>query len=191
MHDLFDPTDTWVAIDFETATSDRYSACSVGIAVVQHGGIVDRSTWLIQPPGNLYDSRNTRVHGLAAADTACAPRYADVFASISPFLQGRRVLAHSAAFDISVLRAVHDYYDVALPELEYACSCAMTRRAFPSLPNHRLPTVCDHCGIELDHHDAGSDSTACALVALNCRDAVGVATIQEAVESLGVAIRRA
>ena len=31
----------------------------------------------------------------------------------------------------------------------YACTCQMSRRLLPGLPNHRLNTLCDHLGIEL------------------------------------------
>lgn len=100
------------------------------------------------------------------------------------------MLAHSASFDISVLRALHDRYRIPLPNAQYACSVALARRAFPRLYNHKLPTVCDHCGIELKHHDAASDAIACALVALNCRDAIGAPSVTGAIEELGVRVHR-
>ena len=45
-----DPTDTWIAIDFETATSNPNSACALGVAVLQHGEIASTGAWLIKPP---------------------------------------------------------------------------------------------------------------------------------------------
>jgi len=181
-----DPTDTWIAIDFETATADPNSACSLGVAVLQSGALTSSGAWLIQPPGNRYDRQNIAVHGISPRNTRRSPTYADLYPSIAPFLQQRFVLAHWASFDISVLRALHAYYNIPLPDAQYACSCRMAQRAFPRLQNHRLPTVCDHCGIPLRHHDAASDAVACAQIALNCRDAAGVASIHEAVRALGV-----
>ncbi len=181
-----DPDDTWIAIDFETATSERDSACSLGVAVIAEGTVVSTADWLIRPPGNRYDHRNIEVHGITPSRTQSAPTYAELFSAIEPFLQGRRVLAHWASFDISVLRALHSHYRIPLPQTLYTCSCQMARRAFPQLRNHQLPTVCDHCGIVLQHHDAASDALACAHVALSCRDALGVATVQDAVDRLGL-----
>lgn len=43
----------------------------------------------------------------------------------------------------------------------------MGKRAYPYLPNHKLNTLCDHLQLSLDHHKAGSDSRACALLLLN------------------------
>ena len=183
-------TDTWVAIDFETATSARVSACSLGVAVIEDGELATTASWLMRPPGNRYDQRNIAVHGITPAQTLLAPSYAELYGEIEPFLAGGRVLAHSASFDISVLRALHDHYRLPVPNAEYACSVAMARRAFPHLANHKLPTVCRHCGIELHHHDAASDAVACARIALNCREAVGAMSVAEAIGELGVRVRR-
>ena len=38
------------AIDFETATFERHSACEVGVCIVQNSQIVETKTWLIKPP---------------------------------------------------------------------------------------------------------------------------------------------
>ncbi len=37
----------------------------------------------------------------------------------------------------------------------------------PELPNHKLNTMCNHLGIPLDHHRAGSDSRACGALLLH------------------------
>ncbi|TDB38032.1 MAG: exonuclease [Actinobacteria bacterium] len=183
-------SDTWVAIDFETATASRDSACALGIAVIEDGAVAATASWLMRPPGNRYDPRNIGVHGITPSQTLLAPSYAELYGSIEPFLAGRHVLAHSASFDVSVLRAVHDHYRIPLPNTHYACSVALARRAFPYLHNHKLPTVCDHCGIELQHHDAASDAIACARIALNCRDAIGASSVHDAIAELGVRVRR-
>jgi len=177
--------DTWVSLDFETATGSRDSACALGIAVIENGRVVSSSSWLIKPPGNDYSSWNIRVHGIRPEDTRSSPDYADLYPSICDLLEGRFVLAHWASFDMSVLRSVHASYGIPLPNLRYACSCAMARRAFPALPNHKLPTVCDHCGIVLEHHhDAAEDAVACAEVALHCRRTTGTRSLHEAVRLL-------
>ena len=40
----------------------------------------------------------------------------------------------------------------------------MSRRLLPQLPNHKLNTLSDYLGLELDHHHAGSDSLACGEI---------------------------
>ena len=69
----------FVAIDFETANSERSSVCSVGIVVVREGEIVQKHYALIQPEPNYYNFHNTRVHGLSAKDTQqCSAEYGKI-----------------------------------------------------------------------------------------------------------------
>jgi hypothetical protein len=76
--DNFDPSDSWVAIDFETATGARDSACALGIARVCDGEVVSSGAWLIKPPGNVYDHWNIRVRGITPDRTAHAPSFAEL-----------------------------------------------------------------------------------------------------------------
>ena len=52
----------FVAIDFETATSRRDSACAVGLAAGCDGRIVASRTYLIRPPTPAFSF--TGIHGL-------------------------------------------------------------------------------------------------------------------------------
>ena len=46
---------TFTTIDFETATSNRNSACAVGIVTVENRIITEEYYTLIQPPNNEYN----------------------------------------------------------------------------------------------------------------------------------------
>ena len=46
----------------------------------------------------------------------------------------------------------------------YVCTCQMSRRLLPRLPDHKLSTLCAYLDLELDHHRAGSDSMACGEI---------------------------
>ena len=180
------PPDTWVAIDFETATREANSACALGVAVVTGDHVVRSESWLIQPPFNEYEYRNVLVHGITAEDTALAPDFGELWWEIGPILSAGPLLAHNAAFDIRVLRALIASHKIFAPSYEYVCTVNLARRAFPELPNHKLNTVCEHRGIALVHHDAASDAIACANLALECATATGALSIAEAVEMMGV-----
>lgn len=182
--------DTWVAIDFETATREPTSACAVGIAIVRGGRIAERGSWLVQPPFNEYEFWNTKVHGIGPDDTELAPDFREIWFELQPILAEGHLLAHNAAFDMRVLRALIDRLELPAPAIRYACTVSMARRAFPDLSSHRLDSVCDHCGIGLVHHDAASDAEACASVALECASVMGAASIGEAIELLGVKVSR-
>jgi DNA polymerase-3 subunit epsilon len=184
------PIDTWVAIDFETATREPTSACALGMAIVRGGHVAERYSWLIQPPFNEYEFWNTRVHGLGPEDTELAPDFREVWFEVQPLMAQGPLLAHNASFDVRVLRALIASHELPARAYDYVCTVSMSRKAFPTLGKHTLDTVCDHCGIALMHHDAASDAEACANVALECAAVTGSASIRQAVEMLGVRVSR-
>jgi DNA polymerase-3 subunit epsilon len=46
------------------------------------------------------------------------------------------------------------------------CTVQLARKTW-ELASNKLPSVCAHLGIELNHHNAASDAEACALIAVN------------------------
>jgi len=182
---------TWVAIDFETASRERASACALGLAVIEGGRIVEKRDWLIQPPGNYFEPMNTRIHGIHADLVAQSPEFDETWSEIAPYLAGSVVLAHNAPFDIGVLRASLARYELEPPAVVgYHCTVQMSRAVWPDLANHRLSTVCSHCGIELEHHVAASDAAACASIALHCLDAVGAPSLDDVARALKLRVGR-
>ena len=180
----------WVAIDFETSNERRDSACALGLAVVRNGAVTKTEAWLIRPPEMRFDWRCTRVHGIRARDVADAPEFPDVWLEVSDLLEDGRLLAHNASFDMAVLRAMLAAYGLGTPDVRYACTLAMSRRAWPDLPRHRLDTMCEHCGIELVHHDAASDARACASLALRAAEQVGAPDVESAIKAMGIRTHR-
>lgn len=178
---------TWVAIDFETASRERASACALGLAVIEGDRIIERRDWLIRPPGNHFDYMNTRIHGIDARAVALEPEFDGVWPEIEPYLRGTVVLAHNAPFDMGVLRASLGRYDLLTPATGgYYCTVTMSRRVWPDLPDHKLSSVCRHCGITLVHHQAASDAEACASIALSCLGEIGAPTLDDLVDELGL-----
>ena len=56
----------------------------------------------------------------------------------------------------------------------------LSRRAFPELMNHRLPTVCQYLNYDnLTHHDAESDAEGCANIMLGICKQYRVDTFDE------------
>lgn len=161
----------FVAIDFETATSKRNSACSVGIVVVENGEIVEEYHTLIQPPNNEYNWHNTQVHGINEYDTFNAPRFDQVYPEIKKRLAGSVVIAHNESFDRSVLTKSMiefgiDYLDLDLPA---KWECTMKIFKAEGYVPAKLDVCCSRHGIHLQHHDALSDARACAKLYLVSR----------------------
>ena len=154
----------FVAIDFETATSKRNSACSVGIVTVENGEIVEEYHTLIQPPNNEYNWHNTQVHGITEVNTYSAPRFNEIYPEIKKRLSGNVVVAHNESFDRSVLKKSMldfdlDYLGLDLPE-KWVCTMKIFKEK--GYVPAKLNTCCALHGIQLQHHDALSDARACA-----------------------------
>lgn len=157
----------FTAIDFETATGHRHSACSVGIVTVQNGEITEQYYSLIRPPDNAYWSMNIGVHGIRPADTAKASDFAGLYPEIHRRLAGRTLVAHNAPFDRGVLRKAMAHYGLDYEALQlrgWECTCNIYRRKGFRPAN--LAACCERLGIELDPHEALSDALACARLYL-------------------------
>jgi len=79
---------------------------------------------------------------------------------------GEFVVAHNAGFDRSVLEAVCEHFEIAVPRLEWVCTCQLAKRRWPQLENHKLNTVCEAIGHRFEHHHAGEDAEAAGRVLL-------------------------
>lgn len=155
-----------VAIDFETASEQRASPCSIGLAWITDGVIETVEHHYIRPPGMRFAPFNIAFHGIGPDQVRDADEFPAVLAKLAPRLRGRTVLAHNASFDVSVIRNTCDHYRLPYPEFDYLCTVNVARRSWPELTSHRLNAVCDHLGITFKHHDAGEDAYACAALAL-------------------------
>jgi DNA polymerase-3 subunit epsilon len=180
----------WAAIDFETATHSRDSACALGVVIVEDGRELARQSWLIRPPENAYSGRNVEVHGIRPADTERAPDFAAVWSEAMYLIGDRALVAHNAGFDIGVIRGCCASYELEPPAARYLCTVVLSRRTWPELGRHRLPIVAAHVGAELNHHDALSDASACSKILHACIDAAGAGSVEELVSHHGLPERR-
>lgn len=150
----------FTALDFETANGMRTSICSVGMVRVEDGKVVESVHQLIKPD-SPFNSFNTAIHGISAFDVRSAPRFAEYWDEMRPFLTDV-VVAHNAAFDISCLKASVDFYGLEPPSFEYLCTLCISRKTC-SLPSHKLDALVRHYGLEsFRHHNALDDALACA-----------------------------
>lgn len=156
--------DAFVAIDFETASARRDSACAVGVAAACAGRVVLSRTYLIRPPVGQFTF--TSLHGLGWEDVRDAPTFAELWPTLRAWLADAAfVAAHNAAFDRSVLHACCARYGLRPPRTRFICTVHLARTQWAVRPT-KLPDVCGRLGIPLRHHDAGADAVACARIVL-------------------------
>ena len=153
---------SFLAIDFETADYGRDSACAIGLVRVQNGRIVRRDAYLIRPPRSAFVF--SYLHGITWEDVRNAPHFAELWPRLIPHFEDVDFLvAHNAGFDRGVLYACCAAAGIRVPDIPFQCTMVLSRRLWNIYPT-TLPDVCRHFDIPLHHHDAASDTEACAEI---------------------------
>jgi DNA polymerase-3 subunit epsilon len=174
----------FTAIDFETATHQSDSACQLAAVRVRNGEIVDRACWLIRPRPFYISPRNIEIHGITSAMVRNEPEFGELWPTIQQTLGTDCLIAHNASFDMGVLLACLKTHGHAAPDMQYSCTRAIARRAWPEQPRFGLKPLSDWLGVRFKHHDALEDSIACAKIALAAAEHVGARTLEELEEKL-------
>lgn len=166
----------FISIDFETANCYLSSACSVGICIVENSIVNKSFASLIKPQPAQFEETNIQVHGITPDMVAGAPTMLDLWPKISEYFSEHiPVVAHNAHFDMSVL---NQSLPLQIPNFLYVDTMVLAR---PYVSGSRsLASCCDAFSIDLtNHHDAASDSEACARVAIECMRKSGCLTFWE------------
>lgn len=165
----------FVAIDFETADRGADSACAVGLVRVENGVISQRVVQLLRPSrfdgGDLFNPvppefEFTYVHGIKPEQVVDAPTFAQAWPKLQKILEGAHFMAaHNAPFDNGVLTACCAAAGLRKPPHRFIDTVRLARATWNIYPT-KLPNVCEHLGIELNHHEALSDAEACAQIVI-------------------------
>lgn len=157
----------FIALDVETANSDSASICQIGLAGVDAaGGITTWATWV--DPRDRFSGFNTRLHGISAETVAGALPFAPWFHRLTGLLSQVPLVQHSS-FDRTAIHAACRRAAIAEPLWSWTDSVRVARAAWPGLKGnggHGLGNLKTHLSLQFDHHDAGEDARAAAMVVL-------------------------
>ena len=158
----------FIAIDFETATSETNSAYSIGIACVDKSVIVHSEHHLIQPPTLAFSKKNIDINGIMPEHVMDAPKFPEVWEMIQHYFdETTLVFAHNARFDMSVLKRSFEHYNMVEPIVHYACSIPFSTRACTGAVPGSLEARAAFFGIDMGtHHSAESDARTCAQLVI-------------------------
>ncbi len=154
-------------IVFDVETPNRYNSrmSAIGINIVEDGRITDGYFSLVDPE-QPFDWFNSALTGINEETVFDSPAFPAVWEQIEPIMSSGILVAHNAGFDMGVLRKCLASYEIAWrPCAEAVCTVIMGRSLLPGI-SHRLNDMCDYYGIRLNHHQADSDSRACAEILL-------------------------
>lgn len=155
------------AIDFETADTGPDSACALGIAVVEGHKIVHKKSYLIKPPRKEFEF--TYIHGITWRKVRNSPTFAELVPELNEiFNEVDYIAAHNAGFDRKVLLNCYYEADEPIKPLTTLCTVKLARKVWDIRPT-TLPDVCDYHNIPLKHHDALSDTLACAKIIIKAQ----------------------
>lgn len=157
-----DSSDDFVAIDFETMTGLRSSACAIGMVKVIDGEIVQKFYSHINPIRDKYTEKepNRTIHGISLESAEKADTFDKLFEGIKLFIGDLPLVCHSKGADISILKTLMQYYNLSGINTDNSvCTYQLTGLS--------LSECSKKYNIHLArHHDALCDAEACALIYL-------------------------
>ena len=157
----------YIAFDVETPNYANDRISSIGITIIENGTVVDDFYSLVNPEVH-FDPFNIHLTGITPAMVVDQPTFPQLWEKIAPVMGSGLMIAHNAPFDMGVLAQCLSAYQIEWqPFTYYACTCVMGRACYPGLENHKLNTLCNYLNLDLEHHNAGSDSWACAELLLD------------------------
>jgi DNA polymerase-3 subunit epsilon len=87
--------------------------------------------------------------------------------------------AHNAVFDMGVLRAALNWYELPLPPVRYFCTLRLARAAWPELESHALASLGEAFAITYDAHNALEDAQTCGIIACKAAERYACANLGE------------
>ncbi|MGL4364845.1 MAG: exonuclease domain-containing protein, partial [Bacteroidales bacterium] len=180
----------FIAIKFNTATSERNSICEVGIAVVENDKIVSRKSGYVKHPQYPYfDDYNANKHKITAEDITNAPTFAKLLENeLKPIFTGKFIIAYNAGHTFSLLRHTLDFYDLPYPKLEYACISIISRNLWKGSPSYDLESLCKQHNISMPTRSAEQGAVSCAELSVKAFQAKELDSVSEIPNKLNVSI---
>lgn len=176
----------FIAIDFETANEKRESPCSIGIVVVEKGEIVKREHFFIKPKEMRFLPMNIGIHGIRPRMVEDKLEFNELWEELKIYFKETTVIAHNAAFDISVLRKTLELYQIEKPDFNYICTMKLAKNFYSNLKDSKLNTVNDFLGFKFNHHNALADAEAATNILLNIANELNIKDLDLLLEEVGV-----
>lgn len=160
----------FVVFDVETPNRLNNRMSAIGITAIEDG-IITNEFYSYIDPEQSFDYFNTRLTGISEETVWNAPTFPDIWPRIEAMMEHGLLVAHNAVFDLSVLKKCLQGYGIEWRRYtRYLCTVQMGKQVLPGM-SHKLNVLCDYYGIALDHHQAASDSHACAEILLRYLEA--------------------
>ena len=135
----------YVVLDVETTgLSPEYGdrVIEIGAVALQDGRIVEEFHTLINIESPIPKAVQG-IHGITDEMLIGRPKPDEVMPGFRDFIKNSILVAHNARFDVGFIK--HEFARLNLDfNNEYFCTLETSRRLYPGLLNHKLPTVYRH-----------------------------------------------
>ncbi len=154
----------YAVIDFETANSNRHSACQVGVVISENGVIVEEFSSLINPQED-FSFYNTNVHGISHHNITNEPIFPIIYEKLVSLLLNDTVFQYST-FDEQVFRKACEKYNLNFPKFDWHDASLLVRETWTDFlePGFKLSDVCALLNYSYKAHNALEDARATAFV---------------------------
>ncbi|HNX23372.1 MAG TPA: exonuclease domain-containing protein [Spirochaetota bacterium] len=115
-------------------------------------------------PGVHIPENVIRIHGITDKMVSDSPALEDIRDDFFSFIDGTVLVIQNPRFDLSFIDRAFGMSTAPRPELLALDTVRLAKKYFTGLPNHKLPTLAAHLGLELVSHRALDDAIACMAV---------------------------
>lgn len=160
----------FVVVDVET-TGLYPSDCEIiQISAIKYTNLkkVDQFDSYVHP-GVKIPEEITKLTGIADWTVANAPDFNQIATSFIDFIGDHILVAHNSDFDMSFIQTQLYYYRNMTIENKVVDTLSLSRKYMKGLMNHKLCTIKDFFGIDLQMHNSLNDCMVTAQLYIYCR----------------------
>ena len=164
----------FVALDVETANSNNFSICQIGLACVRYDNSMEMCSQLVFTDEAFADF-NVGIHGIDEETIKSSPSFPDVIENLRSVLEAHTIIQHSN-FDKQAMDLACHFHELPKLNTSWLDSVKISRRAWPEFignGGHGLANLKTELDLKFRHHDAAEDARAAAEVVLLAEKKLG------------------
>lgn len=156
----------FTALAIKTTNENPTSLCALEISLIRNGRCTMQKSWFFRPFDLRFEPEKQLLYGIKLVDLIDQPSFISQWEDIRSYLENQVVICHYASYIWSTLCHLLDLHHLPYPNCYFACTMMIAKHLYPSLPNRKLSTLCNHLGILFNPHQAGDNSKCGALLFL-------------------------
>lgn len=149
------------------------------------GGVPDSLFCTLIDPGRSIPAAASRVNGITDEMVQGQPKIESILEPFANFCGDLPLVAHNAPFDVQFVTSDIKKFESLAPRGIVLDTCAMARKVFPGLMNHKLGTLVQHLQIpSTGFHRAQEDAGYCGQLFLKIIEKIAAHGEVPAIENL-------